>query len=361
MSDFTVIEDGTQQYFTGLHVPDERPQVFTRYAESSFPLLAWDVIKDLATSDSRRMGRKRFGSAWIKNQGSRGSCNGYAGAKATERARVLRGADHTELSGEDLYAQINGGRDNGSGLQNGMNALVRSGVAPEAMVPHQEFRESRISSEAKAARSRFKLLEPLGVDTWQELCSGLAIGFVGVVAVHASNAWSRLDGNGVCGRSQGAGNHSVCVDDIVYIGDDPFVDMANSWGTGWGVGGRGYLNWDLHLSRPNQYHDFYLLPTTIDDPNEEQAPLPPGDDSEPTPAPPSSDVLIEMETSPGCHWCSKWKNEEQPKAIAAGWEIQTKSPSGPVPKFTIRIGGMSHEFARGFQSFETLKRVIESM
>ena len=358
MSDFAIIDDGPNRYSTGLLVPDERPRVFQRYAESVFPLLDWGVIKELAASGSRRMGRKRFGPNYIRNQGSRGSCNGYAGAKATERARELRGADRMVLSGEDLYAQINGGQDRGSGLQNGMEALTRSGVAPESMVPHQEFRNSRISSEAKQSRSRFRIQEPLGVDTEQELASGLALGFVGVVAVHASNAWSRLDGNGVAGTSNGVGNHSVGVDDVTFISGTASFDMFNSWGTNWGTQGRCYLQWDRHFRKSINYHDFYLIPTTWDDPNEDNAPVPPGEDVEPVPA---SDVLIEMETSSGCGWCQKWNQTERPKAIAAGWEVQTKSPSGPVPKFTLRKGGMSHEFARGFQSFEQMKRIAESL
>jgi len=358
VSDFAVIDDGPNRYATGLLVPDERPRVFKRYAESAFPILEWDVIKKLATSDSRSMGRKRFGASWIRNQGSRGSCNGYAGAKCLERARVLRGLDHTPLSVEGLYAQINDGRDRGSGLQEGMEALVRNGVPPESMVPHEEYLWRRISQEAKDACSRFKAQEPLGVDTWQELCSGLALGFVGVVAVHASNRWSRLDSNGVAGESHGVGNHSVIVDDVVYIDGEPFVDDPNSWGTNWGWEGRAYLNWDLHFRKTINYHDFYLIPTTGDDPKEQNAPLPDGQQDD---TPPESDVLIEMETSQGCGWCRKWKQDELPKARQLGWVIQEKPPTGGVPKFTIRVGGMSHVFARGYQSVQTMKNVIATM
>lgn len=361
MSDsIQVIDFDGEQYFTGLHVPDERPNVFTRYADSVFPVLDWSTIKELAESDSRRMGRKRFGASWIRSQGNRGSCNGYAGAKATERARALRGLDHIPLSGEGLYAQINGGRDNGSGLQRGMEALVQNGVPPESMVKHQEYRWSNISSEAKDACKRFRISEPFGVDTWQELCSGLAIGFVGVVAVHATNAWSRLDSNGVAGTSHGVGNHSVLVDDVTFIEGDPVIDMANSWGTNWGWEGRCYLTWEKHLKKTVNYHDFYLIPTTWDDPDADNPPVPDGQQQDDEPAP-ESDILVEMETSSGCHWCQRWKSEEEPKAKAAGWTIQTKPPTGPVPKFTIRVGGMSHEFARGFQSFATLKRVAENL
>jgi hypothetical protein len=359
VSDYTIIDDGPNRYATGLIVPDERPRVFTRYADSAFPVLDWSTIKELATSQSRSMGRNRFGSNWIRNQGSRGSCNGYAGAKCLERARVLRGLDWTPLSGEGLYAQINGGRDRGSGLQAGMEALVRNGVPPESMVPHEEYRWSRISREAKEACDRFKAQEPLGVDTWQELCSGLALGFVGVVAVHASNRWSRLDSNGIAGESHGVGNHSVIVDDVVYIEGEPFVDDPNSWGTNWGWEGRAYLSWDRHFARTINYHDFYLIPTTGDDPDEDNAPFPDGDERQDDT--PQSDVLVEMETSQGCRYCRDWKREELPKAKALGWSIQEKTPTGGVPKFTLRVGGMSHEFARGYQSVGTMKDVAATL
>lgn len=357
-----VIEtDDGQVYYTGLWLPEERPRVMARYVDSVFPLLEWDVIKALATDPEYYAGRKRFGSDYIRNQGSRGSCNGYAGAKATQRAREIRGQERLDLSGEDAYAQINGGRDRGSSLGRGMRALWQTGVAPENMVPHQEYLEREISSQAKQARKRNRILEPLGVDTYQELCSGLVMGMIGVVAVHASNRWSRIDSNGVCGESHGVGNHSVGVDGVHYIGGQPVVDMFNSWGTRWGTDGRGYCNWDLHFSRTINNHDFYLIPTTVDDTEDEGAEPPVPDGQQDQDDVPTSDVLLEVQSSPSCSPCVRWHREEKPKAQAAGWMIQQKTPEGRVPQFTIRKGGRSFVFEPRYRTFEELKQRADQL
>ena len=261
MSDEIII-DG-QPVGTGLLVPDVRPRTF-----HSFPKvreLSIDEIARITTYPNRTPSRERFGRDWIYNQGNIGSCNGCAGAKALERARVMRGLERVKLSGEGLYAAINGGRDVGSMLDDGMHFMVDSGVPLESDVPAREYRKSRIKPEAYQRASRFKALEPYRVDTESQLASGLALGFVGVVAVHATQRFSQLDGDGVVASTDGPGNHAVGVDDVrVHDGELQF-DMFNSWGTGYGQDGRGWLSWLRHFRTTHKYHAFYLIRSTIDD------------------------------------------------------------------------------------------------
>lgn len=252
------------RYFTGCQVPERKPQRLALY-EDSQPMLSVEEIRELVSSENRTPARKRFpADKWIRSQGSRGSCNGYAGAWALSRARVMAGLDFVALSGEFLYSMINGGRDSGSMLDDGMKAIQERGVAREELVRHESYLWSQMSEQARQDANRFKAFEAYRVDSELGLASGLALGFIGVVAVHASNSWSSLNG-GISRRSLGPGNHAVVCQDVAFNGRLLF-DIANSWGRSWGSDGHTWNTWDDHLVEPNKYHDFYLIRGVTDDP-----------------------------------------------------------------------------------------------
>ena len=258
-------------HYTGLLITEVRESGLPLSATSQ-RVLSIPEIKEILADPKRMAARQRFPSSWIRNQGSRGSCNGYSCAKALERSRVLQGMPHVVLSGEGAYAQMNGGRDNGSTLNNGMKVLLSNGVPPESMVPHQEYLWHRISSEAKQAMSRFKAAEAYAVDSEIELASAIALGFVAVIAVHASGAYGNLDSNGISARSLGPGNHSVGADDVRFFGETIAFDSFNSWGTRWGQQGRNYVTWDRHLSSTIRNHQFFAIRAASDDPQGENPP-----------------------------------------------------------------------------------------
>jgi len=244
---------------------------FQPFAATGLTVLSEDEIKKAA--ERKQRAREVFGSDWIKDQKSHGSCNGFAGVSAFERVRHKRGLERIKLSGSSLYSLINDGDDNGSMLEDGMNALTRTGVLTEAEAGWQDiYKDSR---GQLPNRARFKALECYQVDTESELATGLVNDFCGVVAVHVSNAFYRLSGSGVAGGSSGPGNHAVCVDDVLYdsqLGSLKF-DMPNSWNTTYGEGGRAYLTWRNNLQSCLRYHRFYLIRGAIDDPQSENPPV----------------------------------------------------------------------------------------
>jgi hypothetical protein len=253
-------------HFTGLLVPAEKPSSFKAY-EQNQPMLSISEIKRILADENRTPARKRFSAKlFIKNQGGRGSCNGYAGAWALARARIMAGLKFEALSGEYLYSMINGGRDSGSMLDDGMKALMEKGVALESLVQHESYLWSQMSESARQSANRFKAVECYTANTEIGLASGLALGFVGVVAVHATNSWMHLDANGISDPSRGPGNHAVCCQDVAVISDTLCFDIANSWGLSFGREGHAWNTWKNHLATPNQYHAFYLIRGCTDDP-----------------------------------------------------------------------------------------------
>jgi hypothetical protein len=267
MSEMQWIDVDGQRRPLGLLMPESKPRSFPLFS-SAQKVMSRDEIQEILADKNYRTARQQFpNNIWIKSQGGRGSCNGYAGAKALERLRVKEGRKHIPLSGEGLYAQINKGRDQGSMLDDGMKALMENGVPPEYLVKHEEFLWKNISAEAKGIMKFYKALECYTVDTNEELASGLAQGFVGVVAVHVGRAFNTIDSDGRVGAGMGPGNHAVLVDDVRIFSNQFEFDMANSWGLRWGDNGRGWLAWNRHLSEPNKHHAFYLIRSATDDNN----------------------------------------------------------------------------------------------
>lgn len=253
------IEIDGKRFATGLQRPSTRPLTFSPLSSAVRPLTKQQIVGWV--NDRRRTPSSKLFPAdrFIKSQGNRGSCNGYAGAKALEKSRVLLGMPHVELSGEGLYAQINDGRDQGSMLDDGMNAMMKNGVPPESMVPHEEYRQERISGEAWREASKYMATECYRLDNEMDLASAVASNFMCVVAVHAGRSFMRADGSGVLGIDHGDGNHSVGVDDLRIVDGQLQYRMVNSWGIEFGVEGCGWTTFAGHYQRTIRVHAFYAI------------------------------------------------------------------------------------------------------
>ena len=230
-----------------------------------YPMMSRNKIRETLNDLGRFPRREQFGREWIYDQGSIGSCNGCAAAKALERARVLAGMPQVILSGEFVYAGINGGRDVGSMLDDGMKFISENGVAPWRNFHQEKYQESDFRAEDFRDAKRYKAFECYGVDTEDELATALALGFVAVIAVHANNDFMEMDRNGIAGGNNGVGNHAVGVDDAKIIDGEFVMDMFNSWGTQYCENGRAYLTWDRHLRQTSKNHYFYVIRATSSD------------------------------------------------------------------------------------------------
>ncbi len=208
---------------------------------------------------------KAFDSSWVENQGSHGSCAGYAAASCLSKARVLRGLPRVDLSGAYLYSRCNGGHDSGSMLQDHMEAIQKFGSCPETQVTvNQIYRHQYDTSAADAAALKFRAWEPYAVASRLGLFTAIAKFGPVEVAVNVGGGFDQFDSNGYPGASNGGGNHAVHADDLIVIDGKLAAVAQNSWGN-WGpMKGRMNLDWDRHLSRPWENHVAFAIRSTLD-------------------------------------------------------------------------------------------------
>lgn len=252
---YDIIDFGGRLFHTGKLTPESR----TTFAPKFVSTRSQRDIQKLIMDTKRQDIRKLFTPEWIRNQEDRGACNGFAAAQAEERAEYKAGRSREKLSGEYLYSLMNGGFDRGSMLDDGLKLLLENGVAPYRDRHRRKFLEKDFTAEDHRDAVDHMALEIYSADTELELAEGLALGFVGVVAVHASNSFMRLDADGIAGSSNGPGNHAVGVDDVKIQKGRLVFDMFNSWDVNYGDEGRAYLTFDDHFQQTIRNHVFYLI------------------------------------------------------------------------------------------------------
>jgi hypothetical protein len=248
----------------GLNVPRSKPNKFQLYQDHN-SLLTLDQIKQTVTHSTRMSAEELFpAERWIGTQLNNG-CNGWAAAGALARASVKRGNKPVILSGDFIYSHINGGSDNGSLLHDAMEFMQTSGICEDSLVKHGTWRKRDIKPEAIENAKRYRAFRCYRVDEEIELLTGLARGYCGVIAVHV-NIRYETDENGTVYATDGPGNHAVCVDDLRLFDGRLQIRSPGSWGLSWGKRGAGWFEWNKSLRTTCKYHDFYLIRSTLDDP-----------------------------------------------------------------------------------------------
>lgn len=222
-------------------IPDERP---LRDSRPSFSSYLASVGKSLIPRSQWRTvnRRKTMGAKFITNQRNSSACVGYSDAQATSRLYYLKGYGFVRFSGMFIYAHINGNRDAGAMIGDSMIANERYGVCLESEFDYPNRYLRQIPESAKITAKRFKCRLSYTVDTFDEIGTAIQMGFVPQFPVQVGGNFGSLDSEGVCGVSNGYGNHSVHGDGTKFSSRWGWlIDQPNSWGTSWGQEGRGYL------------------------------------------------------------------------------------------------------------------------
>lgn len=250
----------------GLKIPSEPKMAAAPFKRFKDAFEVWDEsrIRKVLDDPKRKRARDLFPPDQIKDQDGRGACVGYADAAAEEECQQREGKPYVPLSGDGVYAAINGGIDQGSFLHDAMKFMQEVGVPFESDVPQWEYRKNRIPKEAYEKAKENQARECFVVTTEPELLTCQCLNIPVVVAVQASGGFSDLDQYGVSRGGNGPGNHCTLVDDAEYNKELGLwlFDMRNSWRTSFGEEGRCKLIWKRHFTTSVKYAKFFAVPNS---------------------------------------------------------------------------------------------------
>jgi hypothetical protein len=175
----------------------------------------------------------------VHDQDGIGQCNCSATCSLIEAARRQAGLPYVYLSAGDLYSQINGGRDDGSTLEDGLYAAMKNGVATAKTVPYVWDKRNHANEAAvKAERPLYIVLEAYECPSFDAMVSALQQGFFIVEGLMwydnfepDRDGWLPAKGTGR------PGGHALLGKGAVQRNGVWGVKTRNSWGPSWGKNG----------------------------------------------------------------------------------------------------------------------------
>lgn len=175
----------------------------------------------------------------IIDQDGVGKCNASTAVQALMTLRAMKGYSPTNLSDDYLYARINGGRDQGSILEDALRVLCKEGTCRKETWPDLEWRLGRGPKDKAAAESpKHRILEYFLCPTVDHVVSAVLSGF----CVDTGLWWhdrDPLDGDGWMTLRPGGnrGGHAVMRCSLHERNGQWGLGGPNSWGTRYGKNG----------------------------------------------------------------------------------------------------------------------------
>jgi len=204
----------------------------------------------------------------VEDQGALGSCTAQAAAGLLEYFERHASGKWTDASRLFLYKVerdlLGWTGDTGAFLRTAMEALVMFGAPPERYWPYDIAKfDVEPSAFCYAAGSNYKTvkyfrLSPPGTtpaQTLQNIKTYLAAGFPSMFGFPVYPEYDNPTPGGLIGYPGpsekprgGHANVAAGYDDTLNIGNDVGALLVrNSWGTGWGLGGYGWLSYQYVL------------------------------------------------------------------------------------------------------------------
>jgi hypothetical protein len=213
----------------------------------------------------------------VLDQGNHGSCVGHGSTSAFWFAYLIandpKSVPDGGFSPTSLYALVNGGRDNGAVVSDAMDALMNKGVAlmndyPENYIFDRSL-PSGVLAKVNAQRQRFRVGDAFHTASFDEIASGLMLGFASSFGITIRQGFNNPQSNGII--SPGGmilGGHCMCGYGLANVGGKWYIRVRNSWGTRWGVGGNCLLG-EEHFRGDA---DAFAVRATLSDPSDPNPP-----------------------------------------------------------------------------------------
>ncbi len=232
-------------------------------------LFAPSPFKPLPQSEWRDVDRRQFfhDLKWYPDQRQCNGCVGFSSAMAISKARVITGQPPVKLSGAYLYSLINGGRDQGAMIADGLDAAREYGCATEASCPiagTYDYIKRQNTKQFDAEAARFKAFGA-PIDTAEEAVAAILAGAVleyGVCVVPGK--FGQLDAEGARYFQPGGANHAVHADGLKKLPSGRWALDSQTWTPNFADRSRWYE--PLDFIDKTGYQEMWAVWAAIDDP-----------------------------------------------------------------------------------------------
>lgn len=213
----------------------------------------------------------------ILDQGQTASCVGHGACTGFTRAWQMSGHPLVRFSPTYVYGKINGGQDQGAVVSDALTQLIDGGICREETVPEGDIYSANYPPAADAEAANYRMQDDvLHAGTFDEIVSGLLLGWLPVFGIVVGNSFSRVDAGGVPGVGGGGeGGHCLTGCGVAQVPSGSYrgqwaVLTQNSWGQSWGMGG--FCNLTLqHFTYMAQWMgglDCFLIRGVLDAPDD---------------------------------------------------------------------------------------------
>lgn len=204
------------------------------------------------------------------------NCCGFASVQIVEAERRQEGMEEVGLSEGDLYAHINGGRDQGALLEDALERLMTVGVARRSSVPPLTVYKNQINeAHAGPERKFYRVTEAWWCPTAVHAVSAVLRGFRVLGGVFWTDG-DRPDPEGYLplqGRGS-RGGHAIPFFGTRKRGGEWYLPFINSWSVQWGQRGWGY--WPVRrLAEGGSNFGMWALRAAVSPSIEDNQPPPP--------------------------------------------------------------------------------------
>jgi hypothetical protein len=163
-------------------------------------------------------------AVWVVlDQDGVGSCASEATSAAVMIVREIENLDAVLLNPWSLYKLVNGGRDQGSGIDENLEAIMATGILADEYFPRSKGWKATPPKGWEAEAAKFKGIEAFDVKTKAEFGSCICAGLPVVYGV----MWSSGGGHAICGVE-------AYPDELVFL---------NSWSKDFQDSGFGKMGW----------------------------------------------------------------------------------------------------------------------
>jgi hypothetical protein len=176
----------------------------------------------------------------VYDQDGVGQCASSSACTVLEAARAQAGLPYVRFSAGDLYARVNGGRDNGSMPEENLTELLERGALPVSAANPNVWNGRRAATDAAsvAARRPNRAAEAYLCDSFDSMASALQQGFLIQEAIWWHDG-DKVDAEGwlPARGSGGRGGHALAGYGLTQRAGAWGIQTRNSWGATFGVGG----------------------------------------------------------------------------------------------------------------------------